>query len=130
MAKNIIFEGRRRQSVACTDPATPVSGDPVVINDLPGVALTDESAGGNITGRTTVGFDDTAEFSVKGVNGGGNSAVVEGDVIYYVAAATPKLSKKTTGVRFGTAVAKPSDAAGATLVAAGATTTIRVRIGY
>lgn len=135
MATNIIFEGRRRMSVACTDPATPVSGDPVLFGDLPGVALTDEAtgsnfAGGNVTGRTTVGFDDTAELSVKGVNGGGNSAVVEGDVIYYVAADTPKLSKKTTGVRYGVAVAKPGDAAGATLVAAGATTTIRVRVGF
>jgi predicted RecA/RadA family phage recombinase len=130
VAKNVIFETSDTESVTVTDPATPVSGDPVLFGDLPGLALTDESKGGNPTGKTTVKFRGVVDVSVKGVNGGGNSAVADGDVIYYVAADTPKLSKKTTGVRYGVAMGKPTDAAGATLAAAGATTTIRVRIGY
>jgi predicted RecA/RadA family phage recombinase len=130
MAKNVIFETSDTESVTVTDPATPVSGDPVLFADLPGLALTDEGKGGNPAGKTTVKFRGVVDIPVKGVNGAGNSAVADGDVLYYVAADTPKVSKKATGVRYGVAMGKPTDAAGATLVAAGATTTIRVRIGY
>lgn len=126
MAKNIIFEDDDTLSVACTQPAVPVSGDPVLFGDTPGIALTNERA----DGRTTVDFECTAEVPVKGVNAGGNSAVADGDVVYYVAGDTPPLSKKVAGVRFGVAVSKPSDTAGGNLVAAGATTNIRVRVGY
>lgn len=125
MAKNIIFEGVDQYSVACTQPAVPVSGDPVLFGDRAGVALTDERP----SGRTTVLFEGAAELSVKGVNGGGNSAVADGDVIYYTAGDTPALSKKATGVRFGVAMSKPTDSAGGTLVAGGATGTIRVFFG-
>lgn len=121
MAKNLIFDEGDNLSVTVTDPATPVSGDPVLFGDLPGLALTDEGKGGNIATKTSVKFKGVGEFSVKGVNGGGNSAVAEGDVIYYVAADTPKLSKKATGVRYGVALGA---------VGSGATASIRVRIGF
>lgn len=124
MAKNIIFEDADQLSVVCTDPATPASGDPVLVGDMPGVAQTAERS----DGTTTVNFECVAELSVKGVDGSGNSAVAAGDVIYYVAADTPKLSKKATGVRYGVAIPKPGDPA--TLIAAAATGTIRVRVGY
>ncbi|MCC6314211.1 MAG: DUF2190 family protein [Thermomicrobiales bacterium] len=42
--------------VACSHPTTPASGDPVRVGSLTGVALTDESDGGNATGYTTVDF--------------------------------------------------------------------------
>lgn len=129
MAKNIIFEEGDQLSVACTQPASPNSGDPVLFGDLPGVALTDKGKGGNDTNRTSVAFEGVAELSVKGVNGSGNSAVAPGDVIYYVVGDTPVLSKKATGVRYGVAMGKPGDAGG-NVVASGATSTIRVRIGY
>ena len=122
MAKNIKFVGSKRASLVCSDPTTPASGDPVVCGQIPGVALRDEYASGTpLAGQTTVGLDDVAEFSVKGVDGSGNSAVAVGDIIYYVAADTPKLSKKATGVRFGYARAA---------VTSGSTGTIAVQIGY
>jgi predicted RecA/RadA family phage recombinase len=128
MAKNVVFEEGDQLSVVCTQPATPVSGDPVLFGDLPGVALTDEGKGGNAATRTSVKLEGVIETPVKGINGGGNSAVADGDVIYYVAGDTPPLSKKATGVRFGVAMGKPTDTGN--LVGTGATATIRVRIGY
>lgn len=117
MAKNIVFEQGDQLAVACTDPATPTSGDPVLYGQAPGVCLVTESA----DGLATVKFNGVANLSVKGVDQAGNSAVAEGDLIYYVAADTPKLSKKNTGVRFGYAMG--------TVTSAG-TSTIPVRIGY
>lgn len=117
MAKNIILEDGDQIALAATDPATPVSGDPVVVGQLPGVALVNEDAAGN----TTVKTNGVASLSVKGIDAGGNSAVAVGDIVYYTAADTPKLSKKATGVRFGYALDP---------VTSGATATIRVKIGY
>lgn len=117
MAKNIIFEDGTQLSLAATDPATPASGDPVLVGQIPGVSLIAETADGN----TTVKTDGVATLSVKGVDGGGNSAVAVGDIIYYVTGDTPKLSKKTSGVRFGYALEA---------ITSGSTATIRVKIGY
>jgi predicted RecA/RadA family phage recombinase len=117
MAKNIVLEDGNQLAVAATDPATPASGDPIVLGQLPGVSLIAEAADGNTTMKT----NGVATLSVKGVDGGGNSAVAAGDIIYYVTADTPKLSKKATGVRFGYAL----DA-----ITSGSTATIRVKIGY
>lgn len=116
MARNVIFNEGEQLAVAVTDPASPKSGDPVRWGELTGVALTDE----NTAGRTTVRFTNAVvEIPVKGVNGGGNSAVADGDELFYVDADTPKVSKKVTGRLFGQAMGA---------VAAGATTTIRVRL--
>lgn len=117
MATNIVFEDGNELSLTATDPATPVSGDPVLIGQLPAVAVTDERA----DGTTSVKTNGVATLSVKGIDGGGNSAVAAGDLIYYVAADTPKLSKKNSGVRFGYALEA---------VTSGATATIRVKLGY
>lgn len=117
MAKNVVFNMGDRLSVACTSPTTPASGDPVLFGQLPGVALTAEDAAGN----TSVQFCGVATFSVKGYNGSANTAIAAGDVIYYKAGATPVLQVDTSGVRFGVAMEA---------VSSGATTTIRVRIGY
>lgn len=120
MAKNIINETGRTASVTPTNGGA-LSGDPGRFGDLPFVALTDIAKGGNPAGKCTAQFAGVAEVSVKGVNGSGNSAVAEGDVIYYVDGDTPKLSKKATGTRYGVALAA---------VTSGSTATIRVRIGY
>lgn len=116
MAKNIIFENGEQIAVACTDPATPASGDPVILGQLPGVALINEGA----DGLTTIKTNGVATLSVKGTSGS-NAAIAAGDILYYVTANTPKLSVTTSGVRFGYAL-EP--------VASGATTPIRVKIGY
>lgn len=117
MATNIVFEEGNQLSLACTDPTTPASGDPVLIGQIPAVALTAERA----DGTTTVKTNGTATLSVKGIDGSGNSAVAVGDLLYYVTADTPKISKKSTGVRFGYALAT---------VGSSSTASIEVKIGY
>ncbi|MCV2395929.1 DUF2190 family protein [Actinotalea sp. M2MS4P-6] len=116
MATNVIYEYGRRLAVPCTFPATPASGDPVIFGDLPGVAIGAEDT----DGKTVVQFEGVADVSVKAIDGGGNSAVAAGDVIYYVNGDTPALSKKSTGVRYGVAMEA---------ITSGSTDTINVRIG-
>lgn len=116
MAKNEVYEDGDFLSLVCTDPATPASGDPVIFGQLPGVAQTAEDAAGN----TSVACKGVFNLPVKGTNGS-NAAIAAGDVVYYVAANTPKLSTTTSGVRFGIAMAA---------VTSGATATIPVRVGY
>lgn len=118
MAKNIRYTEGDQLAVAVTNPTTPASGDPVRYGQRPGVALTDENA---TTGRTTVAFEGVATLPVKAVDGSGNSAVAEGDVLYYVDGDTPHLSKKATGVRFGYAMGA---------ITGGQTASIDVVIGY
>lgn len=116
MARNIIFEDGTQIAAVATDPTTPASGDPVLIGQIPGVALITEAA----DGLTTIKTDGVATLSVKGTSGS-NAAIAAGDILYYVTANTPKLSVTTSGVRFGYALEA---------VTSGATSTIRVKIGY
>lgn len=118
MAKNIVFNPGYQLSVVVSDPASPVSGDPVRFGSLTGIALVDEGKGGNESTETTVNFGPyVAEHSVKAVDGSGNSAVEFGDALWYVDADTPKLSKKATGYFYGFALAE---------IGAGETETIQV----
>lgn len=119
MSTNQVFDHGDALSVACSDPATPASGDPVRLGELGGVAQTDEGDGGNAADHTSVAFVGVFELSVKGVNGSGNTAIAPGDTIFYVDADTPKLSAKATGHKYGTAL----DA-----VSSGQIATIRVRL--
>jgi len=105
-------------SVVCSNPTTPAARDVVRFGYQTGIALTDESAGGNASGYTTVDCGPWTKYlSVKGADANGNSAVAVGDTIYYVDADTPKLSKKATGYAFGVALGA---------VESGATTVIPV----
>lgn len=117
MAKNHLNDPGTQLSVVATDPASPASGDPILVGQLPAVAMTAKRS----DNTTTVITDGVHTLSVKAIDGGGNSAVAAGDLIYYVTADTPKLSKKATGVRFGYAL----DA-----ITSGSTATIRVKLGY
>ena len=117
MAKNMVFADGTKLSLVASDPATPKSGDPVVIGQIPAVSVTKERT----DGTTSVDTEGVWLLSVKGVDGVGNSAVAAGDILYYVAADTPKLSKKATGVRYGYALQA---------ITSGATATIRVKLGY
>ncbi len=103
MAKNFVQKGHTIVAAA-SDPAAPASGDPVLVGTIAGVALTREGEGGNASTDTTIATEGVFNLSVKGVDGGGNSAVAVGDRIYYVTGDTPKLSKKTSGVLFGKAL--------------------------
>jgi predicted RecA/RadA family phage recombinase len=114
----MVVKWTKTRAVTCSDPTTPASGDPVVCGQIPGVALAAEDS----AGLTTIALDGDFTLSVKGVDSSGNSAVADGDIIYYQTGDTPKLSKKATGgVRFGYARG---------VVLTSATSTIRVQVGY
>lgn len=88
-----------------------LSGDPVVYGQRPGVALTDRDAAAS----ATVQFEGAFTLSVKGIDQVGNSAVVEGDILYFTQGDTPKVAKKNTGVRFGYAKGAVNSAATASI---------------
>lgn len=122
MATNMIQTVADTIVAACTAPATPASGDPVLLGSIPGVALTDEGEGGNAATETTVQRTGVFDLSVKAENNSGNVAVAAGDILYYDAAATVKINKDVTnGVRFGYALEA---------IDSGTTDTIRVLLGY
>lgn len=111
MAKNFVQEGER---LDLTITAGTKSGDPVVVGQIAGVALIDADA---TTNKAVVSTKGVFTLSVTGVDDLGNSAVAVGDAIYYNAVDVPRLSKKASGVLFGTALGA---------VTVGATTTISV----
>lgn len=115
MAKNEVYNAGEQIPLAVV--AGTVSGAPVVDGQLPAVALTDRGTDGRASCKTNGVF----ALSVKGIDGVGNSAVAEGDLLFHTQGDTPPLSKKATGVRFGYALGA---------VTAGATSTINVKIGY
>lgn len=97
-------------------PDGTVSGSPVVVGDLPAVALIDKQSDGKATCKTNGAFD----FPVKGVGTSGNAAVNEGDILHLQS--NGDINKNTgAGKRFGYALAG---------VGSGATATISVKIGY
>lgn len=118
MASNMVLHWTETREDVVTAPTTPSSGDPVMYGVQPGVALTDENA----AGLTTYAIDGVFNLSVAAVNNGGNSAVAEGDAIYYEAGQTPVLNKDSvSGVRFGTARG---------VITSGSTATIPVEVGF
>lgn len=114
MAKNMKHTPGNQLQVALADTD---SGAPVVVGQIPAVALTDTNADGNVTIKT----DGVFAVSVKGIDASGNKAVAIGDILYYTAADTPPLSVKATGVRWGYALAA---------VTSGGTKTINAKVGY
>lgn len=96
-------------------PSGTVSGGPVAVGQIVGVATTDRAS--DTTSQVDTG--GVYNLSVKGVNDSGNVAIAAGDAIYFTVGDTPKLSAKSSGTLFGHAIAA---------VNSGATTTIGVRI--
>lgn len=118
MAKNRVRMNGRFISRAATSPALPASGDPVVVGQIPGVALIDETSDGAVTVDTRGVYN----LSVKGENNAGNSPVAVGDILYFEAGQVPPINKdNVAGIRFGYALG---------VVLTGATTTIPVKVGY
>jgi predicted RecA/RadA family phage recombinase len=120
MATNRVFEhGRQFEANVSAVTGTGAGGkvlpgDPVVIGQLPAVALTAEDA----DGMATIQTDGVFNLLVKGETTT-NAAVSIGDIVYFD---SDKLNKdNTNGVRFGYALEA---------VSSGATTTIRVKVGY
>jgi predicted RecA/RadA family phage recombinase len=117
VATNRSLADGRYLKVVPTSPASPVSGDPVLVGtDLTGVAVTD------LVG-TTVQIDTEGVYSILvHADNAGASAVAIGDILYYTAANTPKVDKLTTGARFGYALEA--------IPGAGDEATIKVKLGY
>ena len=116
MATNLKKDDARYLSeVAATAPATASSGDPVVVGQIPGVALTDEGEGGNASGNITV---DTAGIYTLSVVGAAD-AIAAGDIVYYDG--DELNDDSSNGTRFGYALGA---------VGSGATASIDVKIGY
>ena len=113
MATNMIYKKGDVLEIAV--PSGITSGDPVVVNNITGVALTDRDSDGN----ASVKFDGVFDLSVKGIDTDGNSAVAIGDIIYWVSGDTPKLSKKNSGTAFGVALET---------ISSGSTDTIKVKL--
>lgn len=78
-------------------PSGVVSGDPVQLGNLTGVATFDRDS----AGKSVVDFQGSYTLSVKGVNDAGNVAVAVGDALYFTLGDTPRLSKKASGTLFG-----------------------------
>jgi hypothetical protein len=112
MAKNIKYEPGWRKDYVCTKPDKPVSGDPVRIGNMTGIALTDEDA----AGKTMVNTGPfVAEFSVKD---NGNTGIAVGAPLWYHDDATPALDNVSAGgYYYGIALAA---------IATGQTATIKV----
>lgn len=67
--------------VACSHPASPVSGQPVRVGKLCGIAVHDEGDGGNAATETTVDFRKQMwEITVDDNEGSG---IAPGDRLYY-----------------------------------------------
>lgn len=116
MATNRKFERGQQLSVAPTNaPNDPVdSGDPILIGELPGVALNDEA-----DSEVTAQFDGVFDLAVVG-NDGSAAAISAGDIVYYNTG-SDQIDSNSSGTRFGYALED---------VGSGATTTIQVKIGY
>lgn len=117
MAKNRLYAQGNITYPNLPVPAASLSGAPMVVGQIPGVLTGDADA----ANTAVMQRDGIFSLSVKGIDQSGNSAVVIGDILYYTAGDTPKISKKNTGVRFGYALGAVNSAA---------TATIPVQIGY
>lgn len=115
MAKNRVHENGDHLDL--TVPSGKVSGDPVCVGQICGVCVVDRQA----DGRATVQQNGVYSLSVKGINNVTNTAIVEGDILYYDEARTPKIDVTNTGKRYGYALEA---------VTSGATATIKVKVGY
>lgn len=105
------------KSIVPSSPAAPAVRTPVRWGNLTGIAVTTVGGGGNAATECTVDFGPRADsLSVKGVDDSGNSAVADGDSIFYVDADTPHLSKKSSGYLYGVARAAVNSGATATIV--------------
>lgn len=120
MAKNVIYEedGPLVLGVTAAPHTTVLSGDPCLVGQIPGLALTDGADTVANKGEATVKFNGVADLAVKGETTT-NAAVAVGDILYYDSGVINKDS--SNGVRYGYALET---------VVSGATTTIRVKIGY
>lgn len=102
---------------AVTSPASPTSGDPLLIGVLPAVALTDPWTAADGTSRITVKCNGVYEFAVEAEGG----AIVPGARLYYDNADDGLNNSASGNTSWGYALEAVDNAA---------TTVIRVKIGF
>lgn len=117
MATNMVNDSVRGVRITATSPATPTSGDAVLMEDIGGVALNDEEADGTVIADLGPAIYN---LPVHGFNATVNTAIAAGERIYFDSAVPELNVDDTNGVYFGIALA---------VVNSGATTTIPVAIG-
>lgn len=120
MATNQVYEDGVQFAVPAAqvdDPATPTSGDPVRIGNLPAVALTDAETDADGTSVITVKTNGVYEFAVEAESG----AIGYGDLLYYDAADDGLNNTAAGNTRFGYALGTVVNLA---------TGIISVKIGY
>lgn len=119
MALNQVYNDGVQFDVLASDvsaPADPTSGDPVVINQLPAVALTDPFTAGDGTSRITVKTNGVYEIEVDANNG-----AVEVGHRLHINGSTGVVSNTTGTPEFGYALEA---------IDSGATATIPVKLGF
>ncbi len=116
MARNQVHD--HGDSLTLPVAAGTVSGNAVAVRQIPGVALTSRDANGDATVRMKGVFNLAAVGQEWNGTAIVNVAIAPGNILYLNGTT---LNRDNRGVRFGYAL----DA-----VAAGATATIRVKVGY
>jgi predicted RecA/RadA family phage recombinase len=111
MATNQVYEPGDHIQVTPTAPATVNSGDPVLVGDLPGVALTDEDS----DGKVTVTLAGVYKLAVTAESG----AITPGTKVYYDAGDSGLNDTSAGNTPFGFALGS---------VTSGSTSTIPVKI--
>lgn len=96
MALNKVYDEGRHLPVVCSFPATPASGDPVLVGSIPGVAVINERA----DGITTVDFGGVYTLPVTAAAG----AIAVGAPLYASQASPVVISNTNTGIPFGFAL--------------------------
>lgn len=121
MATNRVRKDGYHLPVVCSHPTTPNSGDPVRFGTLTGVALVDESDGGNASGETSVDFGPSVWNLTVDDNGG--SGIAKGAAIFYhdTGTGTPTTSLNNSATSADAFFGYALEA-----VSANATTTIKV----
>jgi predicted RecA/RadA family phage recombinase len=98
MADNLKFDDGR---FLYLDVASGVeSGDPVVVGQIPGVAIIDRDT----AGKATIDTGGVYDLPTSGSGTSGSGVVAVGDKIYYKDGVTPPLCKVSSGVLFGYAL--------------------------
>jgi len=98
MAQNYVNSGRVIHAAA-TAPATPTSGDPLLVGTIPGVALTDEGAGGNASGECSIATKGVYRLPVTGKDSALDpAAVAVGDKLYYADGALTEITKQIDSI--------------------------------
>ena len=110
MAQNYVQPGKVIHAAA-SYPTTPLSGAPVVVGKIAGVALTNEGEGGNATGESSIQTEGVFEIPVTGYTGSTAAAVSLGDKLYFDTG-VPAVNKNSSGVPYGKALGTISSGVG------------------